>query len=76
MKNRIIFKNIFVANLAFALMINSYSIKAEPWSNPDDLLIRHDIHLLVDSGVLNIPITTWPLSWGDIAYNLSKNESE
>ena len=76
MKNRIIFKNIFVANLAFALMINSYSIKAEPWSNPDDLLIRHDIHLLVDSGVLNIPITTWPLSWGDIAYNLSKSESE
>lgn len=76
MKNRIIFKSIFLANLAFALIANSYFLKAEPWSNPDDLLIRHDIHLLVDSGVLNIPITTWPLSWGDIAYNLSKNESE
>jgi len=31
---------------------------------------------LVDSGVINIPITTWPLAWGDIAYNLSKTEKE
>ena len=76
MKNRKIFKSFFLANLAFVMVANSYLLKAEPWSNPDDLLIRHDIHLLVDSGVLNIPITTWPLSWGDIAYNLSKNESE
>jgi len=43
---------------------------------PDNLIIRHDIQILVDSGALNIPISTWPIAWGDIAYNLTKNESE
>tara|TARA_B110000438_G_scaffold301695_1_gene357255 strand:+ start:647 stop:2425 length:1779 start_codon:yes stop_codon:yes gene_type:complete len=76
MKIRQIIKNISLLIALFVFTSNHQPIKAEPWAMPDDLLIRHDIYLLVDSGVLNIPITTWPLSWGDIAYNLSKNESE
>ena len=50
--------------------------EASPWAMPDNLMLRNDIQLLVDSGVINIPITTWPLAWGDIAYNLSKTEKE
>ena len=50
--------------------------EASPWAMPDNLILRNDIQLLVDSGVINIPITTWPLAWGDIAYNLSKTEKE
>ena len=50
--------------------------EASPWALPDNLMLRNDIQLLVDSGVINIPITTWPLAWGDIAYNLSKTEKE
>jgi len=72
MKIRQIIKNISLLIALFVFTSNHQPIKAEPWAMPDDLLIRHDIYLLVDSGVLNIPITTWPLSWGDIAYNLSK----
>ena len=57
-------------------LIEAKPLQASPWVNPDNLLIRHDIQILVDSGALNIPTSTWPLAWGDIAYNLNKNESE
>ena len=65
--------------LLFILILfsnQSNELHASPWAIPGDLVLRHDIQLLVDSGVINIPITTWPLAWGDIAYNLSKSEKE
>jgi hypothetical protein len=40
---------------------------ADPWLAPGDLTLRHDIELLADAGVLRGPVTTWPLSWPDIA---------
>ena len=58
------------------MLVNTKVVDASPWASPDDLLFRHDLQILVDSGALNIPISTWPLAWGDIAYNLTKNESE
>ncbi|NNF18055.1 MAG: capsule assembly Wzi family protein [Gammaproteobacteria bacterium] len=33
--------------------------------------MRLDIELLTDAGLLNIPITTWPLSWGDLSEALT-----
>ena len=74
-----------VKNLKFRFLLlfmfillssQSQHIQASPWAIPGDLILRHDIQLLVDSGVINMPITTWPLAWGDIAYNLSKTEQE
>ena len=65
--------------LLFVLMLLSNQaneLHASPWAIPGDLVLRHDIQILVDSGVINIPMTTWPLAWGDIAYNLSKTEKE
>jgi hypothetical protein len=44
---------------------------AEPWAAPGDLRLRHDLQLLNDSGVTNIPVTAWPLSWGDIDRSLA-----
>ena len=46
------------------------NLEAKPWMNPDDLLVKHDLQILSDSGLLDIPINTWPISWGDVAYNL------
>jgi hypothetical protein len=65
--------------LLFVLILlsnQSQYLQASPWAIPGDLILRHDIQILVDSGVINIPMTTWPLAWGDIAYNLSKTEKE
>ena len=42
------------------------SALGEPWLPPGDTVLRSDIQLLADSGVLQVPITTWPLAWGNI----------
>ena len=70
-------KDRFLLLCAFIFLSNQMqNLQASPWAMPGDLILRHDIQVLVDSGVINIPMTTWPLAWGDIAYNLSKTEKE
>lgn len=36
---------------------------AEPWVKPDDYGLRADIQRLADAGVINSPVTTYPLMW-------------
>lgn len=48
------------------------SASAGPWLIPGDEGIRADIQLLADAGVLRGPITTWPLSWPDIARDVAR----
>jgi hypothetical protein len=43
----------------------------EPWIAPGNLQARHDIELLVDSGVIELPITYWPIATSDLANALS-----
>ena len=50
---------------------------ADPWLAPGDEALRSDIQLLADAGVLRGPVTTWPLSWPDIARDVqAANESD
>ncbi len=44
---------------------------AEPWAGPGDVRLRNDLQLLNDSGVINIPLTAWPIAWGDVYTSLS-----
>ena len=44
---------------------------AGPWIAPGDLALRHDIQMLADAGVIKAPVTSWPLSWGDILNDLA-----
>jgi hypothetical protein len=39
---------------------------AEPLVAPGDTRLRHDLELLNDSGVINVPLTAWPVSLGDV----------
>ena len=48
------------------------SAHANPLARPGDMLLRHDIRLLVDEGVLNLPMNTWPIPWGDVYDQLSR----
>jgi hypothetical protein len=41
--------------------------RADPWLAPGDEGIRSDILRLADAGILRGPVTTWPMSWPDIA---------
>ena len=40
---------------------------ADPWLAPGSEAIRADVQLLADAGILRGPVTTWPISWPDIA---------
>ncbi len=44
---------------------------ASPFAAPGDLLLRHDLQLLNDARVTNVPLSTWPLSWPDLTAALS-----
>ncbi|HET9475002.1 MAG TPA: capsule assembly Wzi family protein [Steroidobacteraceae bacterium] len=47
--------------------ITTTSARADPWLAPGDEGLRSDIQLLADAGILRGPVTTWPMSWPDIA---------
>ncbi len=47
------------------------SAHADPWLSPGNVQARQDVELLQDSGVINIPITTWPIPWGSLAAALA-----
>jgi hypothetical protein len=42
------------------------NLRAEPLAAPGDVRFRQDLLLLNDTGLTNIPLTTWPLSLGDV----------
>ncbi len=47
---------------------------ADPWLGPGDARVRHDVQLLADAGVIRGPVTTWPLSWPDIARDVGSTD--
>jgi len=52
-------------------LVCSIPVTAEPWKAPGDPRLRSDLQLLDDSGAIDIPLTSWPLSWGDINRSLA-----
>lgn len=55
---------------AFLLASHAAPVAAGPWVEPGDVALRHDLQLLADAGLLGTPLTSWPLSWPDIAASL------
>lgn len=48
------------------LALPAANLAAEPWLAPGNVALRHDIELLADAGLLQGPVTTWPVSWPDV----------
>ena len=48
------------------ILLNPARTLASPWADPGDTGLRHDLELLNDAGVINIPLTAWPVAWGDV----------
>lgn len=62
----------FVAGTALLLVgLTPLAGLADPWISAGDLQTRQDVELLADTGVIKVPITTWPLPWGSIAAQLA-----
>lgn len=55
--------------LALALFWASSAV-AGPYAPAGDLLLRHDIQVLADHGVIAGPMTMWPIAWGPIIEDL------
>jgi hypothetical protein len=51
--------------LAAALLMAT-AAHAGPFVAPGELSLRHDVQMLADAGVIEAPVSSWPLSWGDI----------
>ena len=60
-----------LALLASLVMLTA---RADPWIAPGDEALRSDVELLADAGILRGPVTTWPISWPDIARDVLSAE--
>ncbi len=58
------------------LLASPLAIAGEPWLKPGDLQVRHDIQMLVDDGVIDIPISEWPIATSDVATALDKAQQK
>ncbi len=49
------------------LLAGPVALAGEPWLAPGDLQVRHDIQMLVDDGVIDIPLSEWPIAASDVS---------
>lgn len=61
--------------LLLFLLTASMFANAAPLAAPGDMRLRHDLQLLNDGGVINVPLTAWPIALGDIHQALSEAET-
>ena len=52
------------------LLTGAAAHAGEPWLAPGDVRARHDIQLLVDDGLINLPMSAWPIAVSDLAQAL------
>ncbi len=63
-------KKVFV----FFLIIFPSALTAAPQVQPGDVILRHNIQILADRGIISSPITTWPLAWDDLLEDLGSSD--
>jgi hypothetical protein len=44
---------------------------ADPWAARGNARLRHDLQLLSDAGIVKVPLTNWPASWGGVSRDIS-----
>lgn len=52
--------------LVVNLLLAANYTNAGPFIESGDIQLRSDLQVLNDSGVINIPMSTWPLAWDDV----------
>lgn len=57
------------------VLLTSLTARAGPFAAPGDSGLRHDLQLLDDAGLINIPMTAWPLAWRDVAHAVDRIDS-
>jgi hypothetical protein len=62
--------------MASVLLLFTAMAVADPWAPPGDLILRHDVQLLADAGIIRSPVTTWPISWATLDADLASTSPE
>jgi len=62
----------YIKHSLLTLLLSIFSLPtfAGPWIEVGDTWLRSDIEYLSDTGVITVPITTWPLMWSGIKRDL------
>lgn len=72
-------RDVSLALLGIALLLPALlwapGAAARPWIEPGDLRARHSVQWLVDTGCANLPQSTWPLMWAELATVLDGSET-
>lgn len=53
------------------LFVAATTADADPWIEAGDTGLRHDLELLADAGIVRAPLTAWPVSWPEVARDVS-----
>lgn len=61
--------------LTLAVLMTT-GVQASWWVGTDDLMLRSDIQLLADSGVIQQPVTTFPLMWQGVIHDIRQVNQE
>lgn len=59
-------------SLVFSALMTATNVQAAWWIGTDDLMLRSDIQLLADYGVIQQPVTTFPLMWQGVIHDIRK----
>jgi hypothetical protein len=62
--------------LLAGLLAGPVAFAGEPWLAPGDLQLRHDLQLLVDDGVIDVPMSAWPIAASDVSRALAEAKSK
>ena len=54
------------------LAFTTLNLIAAPWVELDDFALRNDIQFLADTGIITVPVTTYPLMWNAIMPDIRK----
>lgn len=66
--------SLFIGQISLVLGLISVNVaSASPWAGPGDRQLRFDIELLADYGVIDGPVTSWPIPWAQITRGISEN---
>lgn len=67
-------RHLYALGILPFLTVSFNYAEAKPWLDTGDMKLRHELQMLSDAGVLDVPLTTWPLATKDIHRSL-KNAS-
>ncbi|MCH8863661.1 MAG: hypothetical protein IID51_14325 [Proteobacteria bacterium] len=62
--------------IVIAMLLSNGVAKATPWAGPGDRQLRRDIEVLSSYGVIDGPITTWPIPWAQISRGIGGAQLE